>query len=164
MRGVRKSAMYSLLAIFSTRQCDCRCGTLFHQKQADPEIWAQIRRPNREQFDLLTIFKDTLKNHCKEGNRHGSTGSREAHYRARTSYRKSLKKGFVSTHDRFLTEEMYGSSQLEVGWTEETCSQLDAPRTGGPHAHSDARRTHTVQWTLVLHQEQNWQKHTPATR
>ena len=40
--------------------------------------------------------------------------------------KKPKTKGFSSIHDRSLLQESFRHSQMEIGWTEETCSHMDA--------------------------------------
>ena len=101
--------------------------TTFAQVLADSETLEQKRELNRERFDLVTANKYIVqKIQLRRGSSHGLTVPQE-HHKARTSYRRALKKGVRfdprQVHDRRKVPRVvaFGCCGQEV-----FCLQMDA--------------------------------------
>ena len=99
---------------FSTRRIlHCDCGTCLIPSE-------QVRQLNNEQFDVLTIPFFTIEKGTYRGYRCDRSDERKSYQQAKVASWKAKTKGFSSIHDRFLQQESYRNSEMEIAWTEET--------------------------------------------
>ena len=107
----------------------CDCGMCLVSTDA-------TRKLNGERFDALTIPHFTIR---KGGARHGRSEEPRAYYQASQCVKKAHKEGFESTLHPFQTCEIYRSSQMNIGCTEEFCKHLDE-LAGEDHSYAAARQ------------------------
>ena len=107
----------------------CNYGTLLLRSQNNQEASEQVRRLTQERYTFLTTPRYVIKKYLRRGPRNGQSCDREAYYKARKAYRKALSKNFTSTHYRFLKDEKYRESKLEIGWPKEKMHTNGCART-----------------------------------
>ena len=95
----------------------CTCGHLLREKCS--------RGILRWTLDLLSIPNYVIKKGRPHGHRYGKTKERKDHFIADNLRRRYRKRGFEGSHDRFLQDEIFRESQLEIDRTEEVSIQMD---------------------------------------
>ena len=82
------------------------------------------------------------------GHRFGITKEQRDHHIVHNLRKRCIKKGFEGIHDRFLKDEIFLESQLEIDRTEEVCIQMD----------KDAQKDFTFRMSRdeYLRYKQNW--------
>ena len=96
----------------------CTCGHLLKESEAS-QLFHQWR------LDAFSIENCVIKKGRPRGNRHGRTEAQKEHFIAHNARRRCVKKKFEGIHDRILKDSTYRDSQLQIGWTEETCIAMD---------------------------------------
>ena len=97
----------------------CRtCGHFLKESEA-----SQHFHPWR--LDAFSIENYVIKKGRPRGARHGKTEAQKEHCTAHNARRRCLKKKLDGIHDRFLKVSTFRDSQLNIGWTEETCIAMD---------------------------------------
>ena len=76
-------------------------------------------------LDALSIPHYVIKKGRPHGARHGKTDAQKEHFVAHNARKRCVKKNFDGIHDRFQRDPAYRDSQLEIGWTEEKCIEMD---------------------------------------
>ena len=106
----------------------CNYGTLLLRSQNNQEASEQVRRLTQERYTFLPP-RYVIKKYLRRGPRNGQSCDQEAYYKARKAYRKALSKNFTSIHYRFLKDEKYRESKLEIGWPKENMHTNGCART-----------------------------------
>ena len=96
----------------------CTCGHLLKESEAS-------RRILQWTLDVLSIQNYVIKEGRPHGHRFGKTQEQKDHHIAHTLRKRCIKRGFEGRHGRFLKDEIFRESQLEIGQTEEVCIQMD---------------------------------------
>ena len=61
----------------------------------------------------------------QQSNAYNPLGEQKEHFIAHNARRRCIRKKFEGIHDRFQRDLTYRDSQLEIGWTEEKCIEMD---------------------------------------
>ena len=96
----------------------CTCGHLLKESEASQHF-------HQWRLDPFSIENYVIKKGRPRGNRHGRTEAQKEHFIAHNARRRCVKKKFEGIHDRILKDSTYRDSQLQIGWTEETCIAMD---------------------------------------
>ena len=97
----------------------CDCGTWLILSE-------QVRRLNQERFNALTIPFFAIKKGTHRGYRCGRSEGQKSYHQAKVVSRTAKTKGFSSIDGKFMQPESIAKSQMEIGWTEETCLHMEA--------------------------------------
>ena len=96
----------------------CTCGHLLVESESS-ENFSQWR------LDALSVPHYVIKKGRPLGARHGKNDAQKAHFVAHNARKRCIKKNFDGIHNRFLRDQVYRDSQLEIGWTEQKCIEMD---------------------------------------
>ena len=125
-------------------------------------VWLSGRNHSRHKGET-----DQQDDRLRRGARHGSSQAQCDYFPAKQCYKKAVKNGFKSVHDRFLNNEVYCASQLNVNWTQETCLKMDE---SAQHSHqyivtyAERARYETLWSVAQRHTGKNTTVHAPARR
>ena len=97
----------------------CDCGTVFFLQK-------KYRRLTKERYDVLTISVFAVYKGANRGAGITYNQVREKYNQVREAVKKAKKKGYESMLDRFLNQESYRNSQIDVGLTGNFCKLFDA--------------------------------------
>ena len=100
----------------------CTCGHLLRESAAN-------RNAIRWTLHLLSIQNYVIKKGRPHGHRFGKTKEQKDHHIAHNLRKRCMKRGFKGIHDRFLKDDVFRESQLEIDRTEEVCIQMDKDAT-----------------------------------
>ena len=96
----------------------CTCGHLLVESESSQHF-------HQSRLDAFSIPHYVIKKERPHGARHGKTDAQKEHFVAHNARRRCLKKKFEGIHDRFQRDPTHRDSQLEIGWTEEKCIEMD---------------------------------------
>ena len=68
---------------------------------------------------MLSLSRYVIKKGRPHGARHGKTEAQKEYYVAHNARKRCLVRNYEGIHDRFLRDQVYTDSQLEIGCTEE---------------------------------------------
>ena len=96
----------------------CTCGQLSKEIQSRQHF-------HQWRLDAFSIQNYVIKKVRPRSTRHGKTEAQYEHCKAHNARRRCLKKKFEGIHDRFQRYSTCRDSQLEIGWTEVKCIEMD---------------------------------------
>ena len=96
----------------------CTCGHFLKESEASQHF-------HQWRLDAFSIENYVIRKGRLRGAWHGKTEAQKEHFTVHNARRRSLKKKFEGTHDRFLKDSTYCDSLLKIVWTEETCIAMD---------------------------------------
>ena len=102
----------------------CTCGHFLVESESR-------RKFNKLRLHALSIPHYVIKNGRHHGDRHGKTEEQKEcfiDFNAWKGCRKRVdaqEEHYKGLHDRFLRDQVYRESQLKIGWTEQTCIEMD---------------------------------------
>ena len=76
-------------------------------------------------MDLLSVPNYYIKKGRPHGHRYGKKPGDRGYYIAHQFKKKCKKKNFLGSHDRFVRDEKFRKSMIEMGRTEDICRQMD---------------------------------------
>ena len=109
-------------------------------------------------MDAISIPDYVIKKGATHGARHGMTEVHREYHMAWNAWKRCCKKfdskgeHFTGVHDRFLRDPVCRESQLEIGWTEEKCKDMDelAKEDHAYHLSTEEFKRYQGQWYLTL--------------
>ena len=96
----------------------CTCGHLLVESESS-------QKSNKLRLEALSIPHYVIKKERPRCARHGKPEAQKEHFVAHNARKRCLKKKFDGIHDRFLRDEVYRDSQLQIGWTEQKCIEME---------------------------------------
>ena len=96
----------------------CTCGYLLVESGSS-QNFHQLR-PDAFSIPHYVIRKVRLR-----GARHGKAEALNEHFVAHNARKRCITKNFDGIHDRFQRDSAHRDSQLNIGWTEEKCIEMD---------------------------------------
>ena len=92
------------------------------------------------------------------GARHGKTEEQKVYHIAWNAWKRCCKRvdsqaeRFKGIHDRFLRDQIYRESQLQIGWTEQKCKEMNelAKQNHTYHLSTEEFKRYQGQWYLTV--------------
>ena len=105
-------------SLLESRNCPCTCGHLLKESESSQSF-------HQWRLDALSIQNYVIKKGRPRGARHRKTEAKKEHFIAHNARRRCLKKKFEGIHDRFLRDQVFCDSKLQIGWTEQKYIEMD---------------------------------------
>ena len=102
----------------------CTCGQFLVESESSQKL-------HKLRLDALSIPHCVIKKGRHLGGRHGETEAQKQYHIAFNAWKRcrnrvhDQEEHYEGIHDRFLREQVYRELQLEIGWTEQKCIELD---------------------------------------
>ena len=129
----------------------CTCGQFLVESESR-------RKFHKLRLDALFIPHYVIKKGLCHGARHGKTEGQKEYHIAFNAWKRCSKRvdsqdeHFKGIHDRFLRDPVYHESQLKIGWTEQTCTEMDelAQQDHTYRLSKEEFKRYQGQWYLTL--------------
>ena len=106
----------------------CRTGTSASSTARAVTSYEMIRQRTRStssQFLTSSLFRIYIRKGRPHGHRYGKKEGDQEYHTANQLQKKCKKRQFLSIHDRFIRDERFRKSMIELGCTEEVCREMD---------------------------------------
>ena len=97
----------------------CTCGHFLRDDKTENKKYI------KSVLDLFSISNFNIRKGRPHGHRYGKKEGDQEYHTANQLQKKCRKRRFLSTHDRFIRDERFRNTMIEMGRTEEVIREMD---------------------------------------